>query len=376
MTELEAVDGREMALGIIDSFKTKYGVDLHEIISDSSLSTNEKIRKSQHGLLKAVLGRLGQDDRYRKEEHTESVDGFLYALAADVEVEPNVSFVPQDLPIILSYEGADVLTYLKTLTKRFELMTESTSSAQFAIELVASGLIGLGVPAGYAAIKAYRAGKTIKESALAGVKGIGLKTAIAIALVILVILVIFFILENPKKFFGMVINQTPFNLIVENWEKGVGGKQEGNLYMDHGTIKNFMQDQESLSSPQYQIKGGSFLDSPDDKLVFGGFYFADKRVGVYGTGGVMIFTSPDNSTLEVAHMFTCPYSVDNGTNMAVIADGPVKSIKTLYKGMYDTRDVNVAVTEGNYELQSRINDARGGIVGCIASIKSLDNPPE
>jgi hypothetical protein len=101
-------------------------------------------------------------------------------------------------------------------------------------------------------------------------------------------------------------------------------------------------------------------------VVFAGFYFADRNVGFRGAEGVMVFTSQASSLL-FAHMFAVPYVNDNGTNIRYLEARPTDMSK-LYRDMYDSRQVRIDTTSNSYRLTATVNDARGGVVGCIASI--------
>jgi hypothetical protein len=45
-------------------------------------------------------------------------------------------------------------------------------------------------------------------------------------------------------------------------------------------------------------------------------------------------------------------------------------LKRLFYDLFESRRVRVTAENDRFELASTINDARGGMVGCIASIKA------
>jgi hypothetical protein len=229
----------------------------------------------------------------------------------------------------------------------------------------------VGVPMAIGTIKALRAGMTVLNAVRAGITSIGLKTSIGAVVVVLVAFLLYLFLENPKKILGMVINDTDDHLIVKDWRKGVDGGTDSDLFMQHGHMVNFMQDnEEGLQSPQVQIRARAFFAEKDpDNVIFGGVYYADRNFGLRGAEGVMIFTAK-NSSLRFAHMFAVPYFNDNGTNMRLLS-GETGSIEQLYREMYDSRKVQLEFNDGGYHFRSGVDNARGGVVGCIGSIRKI-----
>ena len=143
--------------------------------------------------------------------------------------------------------------------------------------------------------------------------------------------------------------------------------RNGMSAVEHGQMVNFMQDNEDgLSSPMLQLKQKlNFGPNDKDNMVFAGFYFADRNIGFRGAEGVVVFASKTSSAF--AHMFAVPYVNDNGTNMRLLS-APTDDLSKLYRDMYDSRQVRVDATSGSYRFTSTVNDAKGGVVGCVASI--------
>jgi hypothetical protein len=268
-----------------------------------------------------------------------------------------------DANIVISYQGDQLKTYLFNLTKRFENMANAQSVGVLVAEMAAGSIISVGVPAAVMTVKALRAGQTLLAAMRTGVLGIGMKTVITAVVVVLASLLLYLLWENPKKILGMVLNNTAENLVVNRWDAG-----DGDLHMEHGQMVDFMQDNEDgLNSPVIQVKQKlNFGPGDPDNVVFAGFYFADRNVGFRGAEGVMVFTS-QTSSLLFAHMFAVPYVNDNGTNIRYLEARPTDMSK-LYRDMYDSRQVRIDTTSNSYRLTATVNDARGGVVGCIASI--------
>ena len=119
-----------------------------------------------------------------------------------------------------------------------------------------------------------------------------------------------------------------------------------------------------------QLKGMlSFGGGEEDNLVLAGFYFIANTPGIFGAEGLALFSSK-TSDFRFAHLFGSPYVRDNGTNMAFVPGTDKVDLEKLFDELYGSRQVRVVVQNEGYELASTVNDARGGSVGCIASIKA------
>lgn len=370
--EYSRLSGKEFAKQIVKRLESRFGIDLRSIYENDQISDKQKVRKARVVLAEAIL-----DEADRSASRADFApppdfdeDGFLtQLLSEEVDIEPNITISEHNVRYLMTLTGNDVKTYLFNLTKRFENMAAAKTPGELAIETSLGGMISVGVPAAVIAVRAYRAGTPLLGAIRAGITGIGMKTAIGAAVVILACLLLYLLLENPKKILGMVINDTTDHFVVKDWQKGAGGAKDGDLFMQHGQMVDFMQDNENerLDSPKIQLRGKfDFGPGDPDNAVFAGIYFADRNFGLRGSEGVMIFGST-TSNLRFAHMFAVPYFNDNGTNIQLVTQ-PVADIEVLYRDLYNSRGTSIDKSEGGYRLTSRANDPRGGVVGCIAAI--------
>jgi len=365
---------REFGLQLLSRLEERWGVDLGKIIYNDALPTGAKRRLVASRLLEAVLTELDEDVLALGGAVDADENAALSARVSDgdVELEPNFTLTQSNAAIIRGYRGQQLYDYVFTLTKRFENMAKAKTPGQLAIEIVSGGLVSVGVSMSALTIQAWRTGETLLKAVRIGVTGIGFKTAITVVIFALAALLLFLLLDNPKKICGILINDTDENLVVVDWRKGVSGALDGDLYMAHGQMKSFPEDHEteSLSSPLVQLRKRFFFGPGDpDNSVCASVYFADRNIGLRGSEGVMLLSSKESS-LIVAHQFAVPYVNDNGTNMRVISGGK-PNLEALFRDMYNSRQVAVDLTQGGYRLTSAVNDARGGVVALIGSITKV-----
>ena len=352
-------DARALGYSICERLYQNLGVDLIPIFNAVSLTDKEKISQASKRLIEAIfLDAVDQRITWFTEDETE------FDLGEVDDIEPNIALSESDAIYLSGLQGEALKKYLYNLTKRFENMAVSKSPGMLVVEMAAGGIISVGVPLAVNVVKNLRAGQALRLAMLNGVKGLGMKTAIAAVAVILVALLLYLTLENPKKILGMVINNTDDNLIVKNYNTG-----KGDLYMRHGHMADFMEDnEEGLQSPKVQIRKRMYFEKgSEDNIVLAGIYFADRNFGLRGAEGIMVFSSKESS-LKFAHMFAVPYTKDNRTNMKLLKSAP-GDLDKLYQELYDANKVRVDFTDGGYKFTSTVNDARGGTVGCIAYIE-------
>ena len=374
--EQSTLSYREAGQETVNRLNALWGVQLENIINNEALSVEQRRKLLTSRMLEAAYLQidetnfhLGIEDEQNK---LENQDLIAKAVTGDAELEPNISFTEKNFKILRTYEGQQVKDFILTFTKRFESMANAKTPGQLAIEISVSSAFAIGTAMAKLAYKAWRAGATLLAAIKSGVTGIGLKTAIAVVIIILAALLLYLFLENPKKILGLIVNDTDDDLVVKDWRSGVSGGKNSDLYLEHGEITNFPEDRATgdLDSPLVQIRKRFFFE-PDDKdnVVFAGFYFGSRVVGLRGVEGIMLFTSATNP-LMYAHMFAVPYTNDNGGNMQVIS-GARPNLPALFRTLYNGRRTRVDFTDQGVRMTATVNDPRGGVVAMIATISKV-----
>jgi len=336
------------------------GVDLYALLT-SDEPEQERIRKARRALVAAIFERADRQGLTELQLPPDQLTATL-DLASEMEVSPNWAYTEKDLPYLMKLEGQELMDHVVDLQKRLERASLTKDIAALAATLVGGGILSVGVPAVIAAVRALIGGATIRAAAIAGIRAVSMATVVVAVALVLLGLIAWLIFENPKKLAGIVLNNTDHDFVVKGF-RGEGG----DLYMDHGSMVDFMQDNaDGLGSDKVQIKGRAIIEpgSPDN-VYYAGLYFADKNVGFFGAEGTMIFRATKGDA-AFAHQFACPYSEDNGTNIAVYKGSP--AIKDLNKQMYKARQVRILLNDGPYAMQSTVNAPRGGEVACLAVI--------
>ena len=375
ITEYNNLSARDFAEQLLSDLKAAFGVDIRTIFEAPGLDDLQRLRQARIVLLDAIFSKAVREGYWHDwtadgpPDEEAQVERFF---TGEVEIEPNISIIGSNLGTILGYRGEEIKTYLRTLAKRFENMTESKSAGQLAIELFAGGLLSVGVPMAYGAILAKLGGATLMAAIRAGVVSIGMKTAIGTVVVILVGFLYWLFWSIQKNALGLVINETGDHLLVKNWKKGTGPRSTGSdLYIGRGHMANFMVDHEQgLSSPEVQIRARyDFGPNDPDNVVFGGVYFANRNAGLHGAEGVMAFTFKGTPTRRVGVFFICPYTRSNGTYIG-FATGAEETAEQMYNRFWNgPRVPGVIVKQDGYTLQSYVSSfPLGPEIGIISRI--------
>lgn len=353
----------EFAAKICSNIELTYNIDLLGVYRNQNLTDREKISKAAILLKEAVLTRA-----YICNYEGFSADDYLHEgvdLSADLEIEPNIALSEADAKYLSTLEGDALKTYVYSLTKRFESMQNAKSPAALVAEMIAGGVISVGVPMAIGVIKGLIARQALKVAMLSGVKAIGMKTAIGAVVVVLAALLYYLLFENPKKILGLVINNTDESLIVNNFTA-----TGGDLYMQHGVMVNFMQDNEDgLQSKKIQIRKRQFFEKDSrDNIVFAGIYFADRNIGFRGAEGLMLFSSTTNTNIIFAHMFAVPYTNDNRTNVDVLTCRP-NNLESAFRTLYDENKQRAQIEKNGYKAISTVNAKKGGVVASLTYLE-------
>jgi len=366
--EISSLSNRELGESIVASISKNIGIDLSVYITKTGIE-DESFLEFRRKLVEGLVFKFHEESKdLAEDELGPRIDQELLEQklnSSDIESEPNWLFNPADLKIIQEYKGDEISTYIRTLSKRFEQMTEDASASKIATQLISSGLLSLSVAAGIQVIKGKIIGFTLKRAVIAGVKSMGVGSIVVTVGIMLVKFLWWLLADNPKNMFGLIINKSEDDLIVENY-----GDDTQKIWMNAGTMNLFMQDQETLASEKIQIQAG-YIDEEDisDSCYYGGIYFADKKFGGYGAEGIFYLKTKKRKT-NVAVMFACPYHADNGVAMSVVDEN--RSLKDEFNKLYKDRKVNFYSEETHgIKLQSRVNSYKGG---CASNIGIIELP--
>jgi hypothetical protein len=368
-SEFAHLTGRQFADQIFDSLNQDVGVDIRPILLDTTRSQTQRHRTAATLLLEALFERAENSphrEQWATPEGSEDRQLLRLLSSGDVDIEPNMLIKASNVEHLKKKSGNDIKDYLYSLTKRFENMAKETDAGMLAVQIIGGGLFSVGVSMAIQTYKAWKTAESLLSALQIGIKNIGMKTAIAAIVIALVSLLTWLIVENPKKFLGMVINDTDTNLVVNDWRKGVDGGKGGDLYLRHGAMRSFPQDYEEGEYDQLlQINKRIYFGKANPKnAAYAGIFFAEKNNGLYGTEGIAIYSAKDGARM-FAHAFACPYGEDNGTKVLVLNGDAGVTAPALFSQMYLKRGVRSEDSLGAYSALSAVNASDGGVVGCI-----------
>lgn len=361
----------EFAKKMLERLSKSYSYDFSQFFSDDvNLSTQEIKKRFTLKLLERRLDIYDQknvEDEDYDETDTKTVLAKVsnYFNGNENDLEPNIAINKLNYNIIKGYTGNNIKQYVYTLAKRFENMQNAKSPGELAAELIGSALIGVGASLIYETIKAFNAGLELLEAIKSAIKKLGMKQVIVTLVLVLTELLVYLLVKKSEKILGIIFNDTDHNWVVNNWN----GKEKtaSDLYMDAGGMMNFPVDylHGDLSKPR-QIIQRIADKNPEEYIIYGGIYFANRHIGFLGSEGIMVLTSDKNSSMKIAHQFSVPFSEDNGTVIEQISGS--YNIKSLFNDMVKRRKEKFESSATNFDLQAAVSNVKGGEVGLIATI--------
>jgi hypothetical protein len=247
--------------------------------------------------------------------------------------------------------------------------------AEAAATILGSGIASFATVMIVATVKALIAQQTLRAAVVVGVKAMGtMKVVVGVAAVIIIELLIYLMIHNEKVFLGMVFNNTPLGLVVNDWRKGVDGANSGDLFMNTGSMNTFMETHmnENLDSPLVQVMEKFDVGSAEDNIISGGIFCAQKNFGLFGTEGAMVlskYSADSKPTLpRFALVFACPYTLDNGVNVKVDTTGSIISAKSYFDSLYGGRGQYKEAKGTGYTFAASCADPKGGEASGIATL--------
>jgi hypothetical protein len=369
-------EDRAFAMDVIARIEANTGLEIRSLFEQDLTPT--EIRQGMHA---AILGYVEarQETEQRSEEWPlsgQKIDARTAVFGeATTNVTPNVAVTEYNYNVLKKFRGREVHDYVKRVTNGLALLNEGMSAAEAAATIIGSGIASFATAMIVGTAKALIAKKAFRAAVTAGVKAMGkMSVVVGVALVIITELLLYLLISNKKVFLGIVYNNTPLSLVVHDWRKGVDGADNGDLFMNTGSMNAFMETNmnEKLDSPLIQVMEKLDVDDPEENLVSGGIFCAEKNFGLFGTEGAMVlspYTKDNSKTLpRFALVFACPYNLDNGVNVQVDTQGGITSAKAYFDRLYKDRGQYKSATGTGYTFAASCADPRGGEAAGIATL--------
>ncbi|MBA1446433.1 MAG: hypothetical protein FE835_16320 [Gammaproteobacteria bacterium] len=350
-------------LGMLEAIKDNLGVDIVHVMRVSKFASTKEMRKK--------ISLLLIDAHYSKDQESGNLG--LYdrerLLSDDCVNEPNISMLLGMADELCALKGKAIKNRVGELSLALTQMMIVKKDAQtIARELWNAGILGMDTAMAKEVSTAMKAGKAAIEAMVAALSVPSMLGAVVIAITQAFIALILFIDKvTPKAMFGLVVNRTRHNLVVEKWE---AKSSDSCLYMDDGSITNFMVDNTDPPTEEIQIEG-MLVDevAPENTIVSVGIYVADDTALFGGAAGYMIFSVPKTKLL-FTNMFVVPYIYDNGVNVDIPKAKPVDRA-AYFERLRDGKKVKTSVSNDHYTLSAAVDAPRGGAVAGIMSLREV-----
>jgi len=292
-------------------------VELQSIIKDNDISDEEKMATFFKTLLKAKLKKVVENgkaktipENFNLNEYVEEKSNQL--LGGDgIKLIENIGILNTDAKKYIDARGDNVKHLIEDLFQLAgKIIEDGNDENQIAAYCIEAGVICASFAAGIAAYLSYVAGAVTTTLALAAVTG-GIAAA-----TILVVIAIFAIIYTALSFldkttYGIIVNNTPYDLTVENGFGNFGEKNKmSGVRIRHGKVNSLMYSKEKNAVMVHgQISNKSESDNKKtEKICFVGLFQFTKKSGFYGSEGIIRFKH-NNHYVDLSA--ACPMSDDN-----------------------------------------------------------------
>ncbi|MEZ8471787.1 hypothetical protein AB6D20_008915 [Vibrio splendidus] len=270
--------------------------------------------------------------------------------------------------------GEDILSQMQIVHAHLSNMLSATSSIEAAFSLYRAGFLAVSHDSAEVYIHGFKETKNQFKAIASALHWAPQFTVVSIIKLIVYLLMFFKHILNDAKALALVINASDDDFVVRDYKSNEGG-----LFMNTGKMSTFMKDLTFVEGQKKDVQLCKTkqweLDGTKYKGVFAGWYFAEKKeMASYGTDGVMIFTSTDNSK-HVAHEFAVPYSTTkgaNGVNVKILEASDNEVAKSLFGDLRNEHKKVAYVTKGGLDLTSAISSDHAEQAGIILSIFEKD----
>jgi hypothetical protein len=373
-----AAESRAFALDVIAQIETNTGLEIRNIFEQDL--TPDEIRQQMHT---AIIGYV--EARLATEEPSE--DWPLAGQKIDVRealfgvgptnILPNVAVTEYNYNVLKTFRGTAVHDFVKKVTNGLALLREGMGPGEAAATILGTGIAAFAAAMIAGTVKALLSGQALRAAVTAGVRAMGkISVVVGVAMLLITELLLYLMFSNKKVFLGLIFNNTPLNLVVHGWRNGVDGDDNGDLFMNTGSMTAFMETNmtDRLDSPLVQIMAKLDVSGPDVNIVSGGIFSASKKPGLFGTEGAMVLSpyNKDNQKIlpRFALVFACPYTEDNGVNVQVDPHYTI-SAKRHFDNLYKSRGQHKSATAAGYTFAASSSAPRGGEAAGIATLDEI-----
>ncbi|MCG7560301.1 hypothetical protein [Pseudoalteromonas sp. McH1-42] len=294
------------------------------------------------------------------------IEAEVRALKSNGEANPNELYEGPDALALAGMSAGEMGFYLADKRETYERLvnTVGASVGDAANALYKVGVISVGEAASKKAFSELVKTKSVRKAIVAGVKAVGTRRAVVAIGLVLAAILIYFIVTNEKNFYGVVLNLTETNLNCADHDR----------FMYAGTLVSFPLDKEDgVNADAVNIRGGSisFDDEGNDvEAYYAGTYFAEKKIGLFGAEGMFSLTPKGKSSPNLAILFSCPYSANNGVNLETNIRG--SQLSDNWSRLHRARGARKVIEQNGIHAESTVDSVRGSTPIGLTVIRKFD----
>lgn len=333
--------------------KQEIDVDLRDLLEDEDMEEDVRLRAIKYKIARGLLMAWGRGDPkegfYLPEDF--DVDSFLRThIETDAcGVTDNVMLSTAAVENLRSAKGSEIVIALYKIDEVCNMVIAHKDNFDESVigEMVEVGVDAFTAVGGAFVGAALSQGVKIASAVMAGILAGGVEL---VSLAVGALASVFIALSSAQRTcLGIVINNTAQDILVDNWIKGVDGEETGGLFMKHGKMLEFMEDDSVSGQSAVQVKA-----RPVQGGAHAGLYLMSKKscawIGCEGTMRLKV----GQDTLDF--LSSCPLSQDNRVNLQLNSD---KSLSEVHDLLYDDKRDSASVSNGRISALAKVNDYGG-----------------
>ena len=341
----------------IDFINKKLSINLREHLENESLNEEERYANVRMDILRALLNSWKRGDAAKEFVLPSDfkVDEYLKTAYRDNQysLTENILLENRKLKSLKEASRRNLVDELFSIKEVCELVIKHQDDVDsVALNMAKCGVNALCIVAGNVVSQTLINGAVVTSAIATGLVAAGVPI---IAVAVSSLVTVFIELSSiDRATLGLVINETDYDATVNRWKDGFDGEESGDLYMCHGKMVEFMEDE-----------GVQIKRKPEAGGAYGGLYLMTKRSGAWiGVECTMKLTVGSNT---IDFLSCCPYSQENRVNLKLNSG---KSVWKIHDELYDNGTDKISKNGNSIKATAKINDISGSPSYALLSVEN------
>jgi hypothetical protein len=376
----ENMENRQEFDDLANFLQDTLGVDVRQYVDNEELDEFEARLLMRNDILKALLTNFQkgeQDEDFRLPDDFDVVANVSMLKGEDDGCTRNfnIMLTPVQVARIKEARGNaiksvfdDLKDFAEEATKLCTDYKKGKDDDPSFVDKLCSLMVGRGIEALDAGVAKVVIDTVIEHKSTIAGAIVGIKTMqpqLVLKAVADLLSVFTNFLNRNKSLVGLVLNETEHDITVKNWRLGTNGENttgwdSSDLYMRHGQMRNFMNDE--TTSPPVQV-----AKLPGEKMVYAGLYeMSNRKSALLGVNTLMRLSVGSDKV----DFYSCsPYSNPNGVVIKLNNGLTPKQAADVYDKSYT---ISSQADNERLKVMANANSSKGSKAYAICLIEPVE----